>query len=404
MKHLTPEELMERADGVGGLGALEAHGFFGRRISEGHAVRVVFRRGRRFDDLVLFQRDEDDWSGVGAPPGGEFRVLAAWNFPVPSEWGPVLVQDRVLPTAFKDPVAWVDSVVGTVEIPETGKDAPARPLMDNDRFWSLIDCLGGSLEDEKIAELTEALEALPYRDVLFFRDTLVARLRELDQPLNTVGVGEGEERVISADASLYYRCEIVAAGREVFRDRVEHPRPGRDADGASGEALLGVAEDASVSRVPEPDASIETGTNPLYWPDAPDPLPDPWASIPSPGPFSYDIQLSRLRLGPWSQRRFIVWLAYATTAEGTVREMMGCVVQGNNETAREEVVAYVRARLRDGETLHPNVVTYAPGIDGVATGHQIAGGTRRSRLSMDEYVQRYYTGELASAGMRKAGE
>lgn len=100
----------------------------------------------------------------------------------------------------------------------------------------------------------------------------------------------------------------------------------------------------------------------------------------------------------------MVWLAYMTTAEGTVREMMGCVMQGNNEAAREEVVAYVRARLRDGEALHPNVVTYAPGIDGVATGHQIAGGTRRSRLSMDEYVQRYYTGEFAPARMRKAGE
>lgn len=404
MRRLTPEELMERADAIGRLGALEAHGFFGGRISEGHAVRAVFRKGRRFDDLVLFQREEGGTYGVGAPPGGEFRVLAAWNFPIPSEHGPVVVQDRVLPTAFEDPVAWVRSVTATVEIPDWGVDDPARSLMADDRFWSLIDLLDGSLEDEKIAALSEALEKLESPDIVRFRDTLVVRLRELDHPLNTVGTGEGDERVISADASLYYRCEIVAAGRATFRDHLEHPRPGQEFAGAAGEALLGIAEDASTSRMPAPEVSIETGTNPRYWPDAPEPPRDPSTTIPSPGPFSYDIQLSRLRLGPWLLRRHAVWAAYATTAQGTVREFLGCVAQGSIAAAREEVIAHLRPLLHDGEVLHPDVVVSWAGIDGVANGNQLAGMTRRSRLSMDEYIQRYYTGELAPFGMPKVGK
>ncbi len=404
MSRLTPDQLTERADAIGRLGALEAHGFFGGHTSEGHAVRVVFRKGRRFDDLVLFQRDEGGLSGVGAPPGGEFRVLDAWNFLIPSEWGPVVVQDRILPTAFADPVAWVRSVTGSVEIPEWGVDKPSRSLMEDDRFWSLIDLLGGSLEDEAIAELSDALEALEYPDIVRFRDTLVARLRELDHPLNTVGSGDGDERVISADASLYYRCEIVAAGRDVFRDHLEHPRPGEGLAGTDGEALLGIAEDASVSRMPAPEVSIETGTNPQHWPDAPEPPRDPSTTIPSPGPFSYDIQISRLRLAPPSLRAHIVWTAYATTAEGTVREIMGCVAQGTVAAAREEVIAYVRSILRADEVLYPDVVVYRPGIDGVANGNQLSGVTRRSRLGMDEYVQRYYTGELLPPGLQKAGE
>lgn len=394
MGHLTPDELEERADAIGRLGALDAQGFFGGRISEGHAVRVVFRKGRRFDDLVLFQRDEGGRSGVGPPPGGEFRVLSAWNFPILSEWGPVVVQDRVLPTAFADPSAWVRSVTGSIEVPDWGRDSPSRQLMDDDRFWSLIDLLGGSLADESIAELSEALEALPSPEIVQFRDALVARLRELDHPLNTVGSGEGDDRVISADASLYYRCEIVAAGREVFRDHIEHPRPGEGFAGADGEALLGIAEDALFGRMPAPEVSIETGTNPQHWPDAPEPPRDPSTTIPSPGPFSYDVQISRLRLGLWLLRRHALWAAYATTARGTVREFLGCIAQGSIGAAREEVSAHLRPLLHDGEILHPDVVVAWSGIDGVANGNPLAGVTRRSRLSMDEYIQRYYTGEL----------
>lgn len=399
MSRLTPDELMERADAIDRYGQLAAHGFFGGLISEGHAVRVVFRKGRRFQDAVLFQRDEGDISGVGAPAGGEFRVLVAWNFPIPSERGPVVVQDRVLPTVFADPVAWVTSVTSSVEIPTWGLDAPARSLMDDDRFWSLIALLGGSLGDEAIAGLSEALEALEFSDLWAFRDTLVARLRELDHPLNTVSSGEGDDRVVSADASLYYRCEIVAAGRDVFREHLEQPRPGERSAGADGEALLAIAEDASVTRMPESTVSIETGTNSQHWPDAPEPPQDPSTTTPSPGPFSYDIQLARLGLGPQLHRLYIVWVAYATTTQGAVRELMGCVAQGTVAAGREEVIAHLKPMLRDGESLHPDVIVYRPGVDGVTIGVQLSGVTRRSRLSMDEYIQRYYTGELLPRGM-----
>lgn len=46
-------------------------------MTVGFAVRVLFRRGRRYDDFVLYQRDAQIWEGVEAPSGGEFRRSGA---------------------------------------------------------------------------------------------------------------------------------------------------------------------------------------------------------------------------------------------------------------------------------------------------------------------------------------
>lgn len=393
-ERLTPEELRSRANDVGMLGSLDAHGFLGGRIREGRALRVLFRKGRKFDDLVLFQSADGEMDGVGAPPGGEFEVLSASTFSVLSESGPVVVEDRVLPTRFEDPVGWVEKALSGVELEGWALDPPPRALMSDEEFWGLIGLLDGSLDDDDVALLSEALEDLPYREILQFNDTLAARLHELDHPGNAVRLGEGDDVVVSADASLYYRCEIIAQGRRSFLDHIEHPRVDFPDAGAEGEVLLGIASDASPSPLLDPETIFETGFNKTHWPDAPDPAPHPSTTIPSPGPFSYDVQLSRLQLAPSSRRRFVSWVAYITTTDGAVREVMGCVMHGTVASARLEIVPFLMSMLRDGEHLHPNVIVYRPGVDGITIGVGMVGVTRRSKLTMRDYIDTYYTGAL----------
>jgi hypothetical protein len=391
---LSPKQVESAAEAANRLGSLSAHGFFGGRISEGYALRVLFRTGRKYEDMVLFQRGPDDTEGVGAPSGGEFEVLSASTFLIPSEVGPIVVEDRVLPTTFEDPIAWVDAATADIQIESWALDQPPRRLMPDDEFWSMIDLLGGSLDEDGVAHLSTVLQGMPHPEIVCFNDTLAARLHELDHPGNAVRFGAGENAIVSGDASLYYRCEIIARGRKSFMDHVNRPRVDNDQAGAEGEALLGIAHDAAVHKLPAPDYPIETGFNMSYWPDAPDPAPDPSESIPSPGPFSYEIQMSRLRLAPWSGRRLISWVAYSTTDDGHVREIMGCVMQGSVAAARTEVVPFLKTIIREDERLHAEVVVHAAGVDGITKGISMATIARRSRLSMQEYIDTYYRGTL----------
>jgi hypothetical protein len=303
-----------------------------------------------------------------------------------------VVEDRVLPTRFTDPIAWVDAATSDMQIESWALDQPPRRLMTDDEFWSIIDVLGGSLEEERVAHLSTVLEGMPHPEIIRFNDTLAARLHELDHPDNAVRFGSDGDVIVSADASLYYRCEIIARGRDSFLDHVKRPRVDSVEAGAEGEVLLGITHDAAMHKLPAPEHPVETGSNRSYWPNVPDPVPDPSTSIPSPGPFSYEIQMSRLRLAPWSGRRFISWEAYSTTADGCVREIMGCVMQGSVAAARAEVVPFLKSLLGADERLHPEVVVHAAGVDGVTSGISMAGITRRSRLSMQDYIDTYYRG------------
>ncbi|WP_435749048.1 DUF4240 domain-containing protein [Microbacterium sp. PMB16] len=391
-KRLSPAEMESAAEAANRLGSLGAHGFFGGRISEGYALRVLFRTGRRFEDLVLFQKGPDDTEGIGAPTGGEFEVLSASKFLIPSEEGPVVVEDRVVPIRFEDPIAWVDAVTADIQIESWALDHPPRRLMPDDEFWSMIDLLGGSLDGDALARLSAALEDMPHPEIIRFNDTLAARLHELDHPDNAVRFGAADDAIISADASLYYRCEIIAKGRAWFLEHIDRPRVDKEDVGAEGEVLLGIASDAAMHKLPAPEYPIETGFNKSHWPNAPDPAPDPSTSIPSPGPFSYEIQMARLRLAPWSARRLISWVAYSTTGDGFVREIMGCVMQGSVAAARAEVVPFLKTIIGDEERIHPAVIVHAAGVDGITKGISMARITRRSRLSMQDYIDTYYKG------------
>jgi hypothetical protein len=156
--------------------------------------------------------------------------------------------------------------------------------------------------------------------------------------------------VVSSDASLYYRCEIIASGPAQYSARIEDPRRGDPDAGSWGEVLLSIPEEVASIALPDSEIDIETGHNGDNWDDAPAAPPRLGESVPSPGPFSRDVQLSRLSLvrrDPDIARRSLTsFIGYATGAAGTVRELMGCVMAGSLAAARTEVAASSSRRQR----------------------------------------------------------
>jgi hypothetical protein len=251
----------------------------------GYALRVLYRRGRRFDDYVVTQWDPEDMSAVGAPPGGEVRVLSQTPIVMSSMTGPVLVVDRIVPAAFENPQEWVDRALTGLLL---GVRSADREPMGDEEFWEFISLLGGTVNDDGLGLLLDALMELDVVRLSAFRDALWAKLHALDHPENTIRSRDG---VVSDDASLYYRCEIVAAGQDAYDAAITRPHPGGGDDGTVGEGLLTVAEDASENGLMVPLTVIETGRNPAHWPGVLPPQ-DPWLEIPSPGPFSAHCILS----------------------------------------------------------------------------------------------------------------
>lgn len=355
----------------------------------GEAIRVIRRRGRRFDDCVVFLPDPAQRSWIGAPTGGEIRVLT--ETPIfAADRGPALVVDRVLPVRYDDPAVWIDHAVSDC-IPGIRTEKPRRTPLPDTEFWAYVDLLGGEVTDVGLATLTEALSDAPFEQIVAFRDALWEKLHALDHPANTIRDGRG---FISADASLYYRCEIVAAGENAYDAAIHTPTPGRADDGAVGEALLTVADDAVPHDLPPATIEIEAGSNTALWLDD-----QSLAALPSLGPFSPRVQAEAnvkprekdiMRLG------FTSFVAYASGEDGHVRELMGCLMAVSFAAAREELESFLRDRLQPGETLDERMLVWQGGAARAMSLSSITGLSRRSSLSMDEYVDLYFYGKLAA--------
>lgn len=359
-------------------------------INPGWAVRVLHRRGRRLEDSVRFQTHESDWFGVEDPENGsELEVLAHWPIRVNRE-GPAVVVNRVLPVAFRDPETWITEALRGVETPRL-MDVEQNPMPDEE-FWQYMSVLRDGLNQTSLTRLIDRLSSLSYRQIIGFRDALWQKLHDLDHPRNTVGSDDGEESIVSADASLYYRCEIVARGEEAYQSAVQAPRPGAGEDGASGEVLLGIADDVAPSPLIPALVEIETGRNGANWPGA---EPAPWLRIPSVSAFSPGV------LNPWSDTvdqqllsrlSFFSFVAYSASAEGHVRELMGCLMAISPTRAREELIPFLDSQLDDGEILDPRVRVWRSGARGPMVGVAITDTTRRTSMTLEEYKKRYIDG------------
>lgn len=361
-------------------------------MTVGFAVRVLFRRGRRYDDLVLYQSDAQIWEGVEAPSGGELRLLS--NEPISApEWGPTLVVDRTVPTNLDDPSAWIDAATSGL-IPDFRTTDFRREEMSDSQFWGIVSELGGVIDDEGVERITNALSDLRHPEVVAFRDALWVKLHNLDHPMNTVRTEGAEGGIINADDSLYYRCEIIARGEKSYCSALETPRLASDSDGARGEELLWVADNASLYELPPTDVEIETGRNREFWPEA-EPADRPWERLPSISAFSNRVLASQEERGAdliLRRLHFTSFVAYAIDGEGRVRELMGCLMTASFDLARNEVTSFLESRLHEGEVLDKRIRIWQSGAARPMTGVAMTGSSRRSSLQIDEFIDLYYDG------------
>ncbi|BDZ65651.1 hypothetical protein GCM10025877_25890 [Agromyces mangrovi Wang et al. 2018] len=326
---ITSEELLRRVDEWGRRDNLDQYGFVGGRLTQGWATRVVSTIRGSYTDKVLFHTSERDRRGIGVSVGGSVRVIARTQFDIVDPLGPVIVSDRVLPATIDDPVEWVSWAVDAIETAEQ-RDEGRQPLPD-DAFWELVHELGGEVGEASAERLARLLADLSDHMPYDFMDALDRKLFELDAPGNTVGL-TSDPTEIDHDASLMYRCEIIARGRAAFEAHVRDPRPGvPGVDGLSTPELLYVYEDATGQPLPVRSWPISTGTNPQFWPDA-EPLRPSRRRVddrPAPGPFSARVQLESIFGGGKSgwPRGFVAFV----TGPSHVRELLGSVVDHTEE-------------------------------------------------------------------------
>lgn len=360
-------------------------------ITPGWAVRVLYRRGRRIQDSVRFQTHENDWFGVEAPEdGAELEVLSHWPIRVRHE-GPALVVNRILAAKFRDPGTWITEALRGIEEPQM-TSVDRFPMPDHE-FWQHISVLREGLDQTSLSRLIDRLSCLSYREIVGFRDALWQKLHDLDHPGNTVRSNFGDESIVSADASLYYRCEIVARGELAYQKAIQSPRVGAHEDGALGERLLGIVDDVAPSPLIPALVEIETGRNSENWSDV---EPAPWFRIPSLSAFSPSVLDPRRETGdPELLKRlvFFSFVAYSASADGHVRELVGCLMAVSQTRAREELIPFLASQLEDEEVLDPRVRVWRSGARGPMSGVPIAETTRRTSLALEQYRKLYIDGE-----------
>jgi hypothetical protein len=298
------------------------------------------------------------------------------------------MEDRVIDTGREDPLVWVERATASAVQAERRGEGPIRSALPDEVFWQLIGALGGRLDEDAVGQLVAVLSGWEYRAQVSFQEAFDRKLFELDRPENTVGYRE-DPGVVDGEASLMYRCEIIAAGQDVFIQRASDPRPGvPGVDGVSAPEILYVLEEVSSYGIPRKTFPIETGSNPAYWPDAP-PVRAPWkplaAELPSPSPFSQRVQLETLGLDDASSGVLYGFVAYATT-DAHVREIVGCTMASTESAATAELEPFLRARLAD-ERLHESILT-ALGT-GPTRGGPLVEVHRRGLRSIPDYVNQF---------------
>ena len=122
-----------------------------------------------------------------------------------------------------------DHVVNDSRTPLNNGVDPGLPIMTWERFWQLIEALGGetSIEtcqdlEEGCARLTETLSCEPVSQIIGFGERLAEALYRLDQeqfgtlPIFGAVLPDGSPFPQSSDHFLYTRAAVVAAGRDAY--------------------------------------------------------------------------------------------------------------------------------------------------------------------------------------------
>jgi hypothetical protein len=317
------------------------------------------------------------------------EIISRTRFRTPRVHGPVVIDDRVVEAGREDPVVWVERATASAVQAERRGDGPIRSALPDEVFWQVIGLLGGRLDEDAVGQLVAALGEWEYAAQVSYQEAFDRKLFELDRPGNTVGYCD-DPGVVDGEASLMYRCEIIAAGRDVFTQRARDPRPGVPCvDGISAPEILYVLEEVSPYGMPRKTVPIETGSNPAHWPDAP-PVRAPWTplapELPSPSPFSQRVQLETLGLDDASSGVLYGFVAYGTT-DALVREIVGCTMASTASAAAAELEPFLRARLAH-ERLHERMILTALGT-GPIRGGPLVEVHRRGLRSVTDYVNQF---------------
>jgi Protein of unknown function (DUF4240) len=128
-----------------------------------------------------------------------------------------------------------------------------KKMMKDESFWSIISLLDFNAEcDEDIIEPSiNELAKMSVRDIKLFEEALAYKLYLLDTKEHARNIGEHsyndeESNYFSADLFLYFRCSVVAKGKEFFESTLDNPKNmPRD---ESFESLLSLASDAYIRK------------------------------------------------------------------------------------------------------------------------------------------------------------
>jgi hypothetical protein len=146
-----------------------------------------------------------------------------------------------------------------------------HPPLDEDRFWAMIEILGGVVDGDRLEALTRALSKKPRKTILGFQETLARQLHRLDRPELLPDPYPSGRPPMSADVFLHFRCAIVAAGPAAIEGVLAGGPISEDVwlpEAAGG--LLHVANDALARQTAfwndiRTTVRWETGSNELAW-------------------------------------------------------------------------------------------------------------------------------------------
>lgn len=127
-----------------------------------------------------------------------------------------------------------------------------KKMMKDESFWSIISLLNFNAEcDEEIIEpAVNELAKMSVRDIKQFEEALSYKLYLLDTKEHAKNIGEysydEKNDYFSADLFLYFRCSVLAKGKEFFESTLDNPKNMPKDD--SFESLLSLASDAYIRR------------------------------------------------------------------------------------------------------------------------------------------------------------
>ncbi|PWA11241.1 hypothetical protein DCC39_09470 [Pueribacillus theae] len=120
--------------------------------------------------------------------------------------------------------------------------------MEDDSFWSIISLLNfnAECEEEIIEPAVDQLAKKSVRDIKQFEEALAYKLYLLDTKEHAKNIGkysyDEKQNYFSADLFLYFRCSVLAKGKEFFESTLVNPK-NMPKDGPF-EPLLSIASDA----------------------------------------------------------------------------------------------------------------------------------------------------------------